>query len=181
MKNETGMLKFVHDIQVGHRLFTQPGKCQQIHGHSMEVELQLIVGFNVNGYAINDEGMDLEFGAVKKIFRDYLDVYYDHKLLLNKDDPWAQALYTQGDMTTVDSEYYESHKSKSTTLPGLIKFDGDPSTENIAKHIAMVMAEELRCTVYVTVQETGTNAVLRHAHPSPRQANIEAPSSWIGA
>jgi len=166
-----GSIGFKHDIQVGHRLYLQPGKCQQIHGHSMRVALDLHVNFDSDGYAINDEKKLLEFGDVKKRFRTHLDEFYDHHLLLNENDPWAQALYTQGDMTTVDSEYYESHKSKSTTLPGLRKVPGDPSTENIAGWIARFCADEFQCNVFVEVQETGTNSVLRSAKPYRRKAD----------
>lgn len=160
-----GTLVFTHDIQVGHRLYLQPGKCQQIHGHSMEVSLRLEVHFNEDGYAINDEGRDLEFGAVKKIFRDYLDSFYDHHLLLNEDDPWARSLYN------TDSAARARTDEPPLTLPGLRKLPGDPSTENIAFWIAQWCAEELRCLTIVEVQETKTNAVVRTATPSLRKAN----------
>ena len=164
MIEASGILVFTHDIQVGHRLYLQPGKCQQIHGHSMEVSLRLQVHFNDDGYAVNDEGMDLEFGAVKKIFREYLDDFYDHHLLLNEKDPWAREVLIGNDIL---SEYRQ-------TLPGLRKVPGDPSTENIAKWIAQWCAEELRCMTIVEVQETKTNAVVRTAVPSPRRANPTA-------
>jgi 6-pyruvoyl-tetrahydropterin synthase len=152
-----GMLKFSHDMQVGHRLFTLPGKCQQIHGHSMTVILSLNVYFDPkDGYAVNDEDKQLEFGEVKKHFRSYLDDFYDHHLLLNENDPWAS-------MVSLDSDHFE-------TLPGLRKVPGDPSTENIAGWIAQWCAEEFRCTVFVEVEETNTNAVMRTAYPSLRKA-----------
>ncbi len=157
---DKGMLKFTHDIQVGHRLYLQPGKCQQIHGHSMTVILSLNVTFNNNGYAVNNENRALEFGAIKKTFRDYLDGFYDHHLLLNEDDPWAQKL-----------RILVSTVAEGNTLPGLHKVPGDPSTENIAKWIAQWCAEEFRCVTFIEVEETNTNAVMRTAHPSLRQTS----------
>jgi 6-pyruvoyl-tetrahydropterin synthase len=117
---EKGMLKFTHDIQVGHRLFLQEGKCQKIHGHSMTVMLSLNVNFDLDGYAINDEGSQLEFGAVKKQFRQYLDEFYDHHLLLNENDPWAGSLFAENEGSQFET---------LGTLPGLRKVPGDPSTE----------------------------------------------------
>lgn len=165
-----GTLVFTHDIQVGHRLYLQPGKCQQIHGHSMEVSLRLEVHFNEDGYAINDEGRDLEFGAVKKIFRDYLDGFYDHHLLLNENDPWAD-IFVAKDNIRFDDPEEPASMADWVTLPGLRKVPGDPSTENIALWIARWCAEELRCLTIVEVQETKTNAVVRTATPSLRKAN----------
>jgi 6-pyruvoyl-tetrahydropterin synthase len=181
-----GTLVFVHDIQVGHRLFTLPGKCQQIHGHSMTVNLRLQVHFNGDGYAVNDELQLLEFGAVKKVFRGHLDDFYDHHLLLNENDPWANATIAM------------DGSNDRLAIPGLRKVSGDPSTENIAFWIARYCAEEFRCLTVVEVEETATNAVVRTAQPSPRKANtqvfiereghaqpgdkgpIESPSGWVG-
>lgn len=165
MNNETGMLKFAHDIQVGHRLYLQPGKCQQIHGHSMTVLLNLQVSFNEDGYAINDLGTMIEFGTAKKVFRGHLDEFYDHHLVLNENDPWAQPLHQTGYSKAPRQE--DGHFTPMT-LPGLRKVPGDPSTENIAKWIAEYMSNAFNCTVYVEVEETGTNAVIRHAHPRDR-------------
>lgn len=160
MIDKAGALQFSHTIQVAHRLYRQEGKCQQIHGHSMKVSLTLeIRDFTKDeyGYATDQEGRLLEFGAVKKVFRAHLDANYDHKLLLNKDDPWAgNLLHTAG--------------VKSEGLPGLIKCNGDPSTENLAGWIAQFCAEEFRCDILIRVEETETNSVYRAASPSPRRA-----------
>lgn len=163
MNNEIGALKFTHDIQVGHRLYLQPGKCQKIHGHSMTVLLSLQVHFDTDGYALNDDSDQLEFGEVKKHFRHHLDTEYDHCLLLNENDPWAQPLRYQDKSIPISDQ--------GVTLPGLKKVPGDPCTENLTRWIAQWCAEEFRCMTYVEVKETGTNAVVRHAHPSPRMAN----------
>jgi len=67
---------------MAHRLSLLPGKCEQIHGHSWWVELEIIG-------PVNGEGIIFEFGAVKRVFRSYLDFEYDHHLLLNDSDPIA--------------------------------------------------------------------------------------------
>jgi 6-pyruvoyl-tetrahydropterin synthase len=159
MSDDYGKIEFGHDIQVGHRLFLQPGKCQQIHGHSMHVHMALYVAFDKDGYAVNNDHDQLEFGEVKKAFRHHLDHFYDHHLLLNENDPWAGIVVPQSD---------DWPKNMPGTLPGLRKVAGDPSTENITLWIARFAADEFRCTTTVTVQETNTNAVTRTAHPQPK-------------
>jgi 6-pyruvoyl-tetrahydropterin synthase len=137
-----------HNMEIAHRLFLMPGKCQQIHGHSMQVELTLQGMPNKNGIF---EGLD--FSDVKKRFRSYLDGHYDHHLLLNTDDPWARPLYNHSELTDNMDFEHMGH------LPGLVRVDGDPTTENLVKWIGHWALQEFKLPCRVTIQETGTNAV----------------------
>ena len=128
----------------------------------MKVLLELfIVDFtrDKDGYATNDKSELLEFGDVKKEFRRHLDDNYDHKLLLNKDDPWSRRL--------VRPEKEAGQGFRQGHLPGLVKVEGDPSTENLAGWIAAWAAEAFSCDVTVTIQETETNSVRRSASAFP--------------
>jgi len=98
----------------------------------------------------------LEFGAVKKLFRGYLDADYDHHLLLNANDPWAQDL-------DPDQRYGGSTEPK--LLPGLKIFDGDPTTENIARWIAQWAANTFSRQCEVIVEETHVNAATSTSRP----------------
>lgn len=133
-----------HNIEVAHRLMNLPGKCQQIHGHSMIVTMRFDGPLNENGILC-----DIDFGSMKRAFREYLDSRYDHHLLLNKDDPWARTIaFAEGEQK----------------LPGLMTTPGDPTTENIAKWIcdwAVSAFEPDGVTaIHIDVQETGTNGAL---------------------
>lgn len=116
-----------HNIEVAHRLFEMPGKCENIHGHSMWVTLTLRGELDEHGIL---NGID--FGTLKKDFRDHLDMTYDHHLLLNEKDPWAKSL-TPLDLTRLNEGAVYKR------LPGLQKVPGDPTTENIAKWVAIFM------------------------------------------
>ena len=138
-----------HSVQVGHRLFLQPGKCQNIHGHSMKVHLKLYGDVDENGIF---EGMD--FGSVKRAFRMHLDTMYDHHLLLNKDDPFCTGLYL-----SIPGDEELKQLGPGVTLPGLIPCDGDPTTENIAKWITAWAINEFELDCDVTVDETDSNSI----------------------
>jgi 6-pyruvoyltetrahydropterin/6-carboxytetrahydropterin synthase len=105
-------IKVRHNVEMAHRLFLTPGKCEQIHGHSWSVTLEMFGNVDSHGLL---EG--LNFSDVKKDFRAYLDETFDHRLLLNPSDPWSQ-LYVD----------------RLGPLPGLKSFEGygDPTTENFA-------------------------------------------------
>lgn len=142
-----------HNIEVAHRLLLLPGKCENIHGHSMQVEL-MIFG------AVNDKGIlaGLEFGTVKKQFRSYLDETYDHHLLLNDKDPWSTLL-----APVLGNEV--DRLVQSDVLPGLVTLPGDPTTENIARWIGEWAYETFGGNTaagirhfQVIVDETATNS-----------------------
>lgn len=154
---------YVQDyIQVGHRLIDLPGKCQQIHGHSMLVRLY-IVGVNKDGYIVDAEGTVLDFSDIKRVFRNYLTAEYDHHLLLNERDPWAQPIYRPA------NEAYRQAYTPSE-LPGLTKCVGDPTTENIAKWIAEHMNVFFPVSK-VTIEETKSNGVTHKMVPEPELYN----------
>lgn len=131
-----------HNMEVAHRLSLTPGKCQNIHGHSMWIDLHIYGHLDpLTGLLTNPSGDPLEFGLVKQQFRHYIDAVYDHHLLLNRQDPWI----------------------KGKSVPGLAIFDGDPTTENLAKWIAVWASEEFQATSKVRLHETSVNAALAEA------------------
>lgn len=148
------LLTVKHNIEVAHRLSQTPGKCENIHGHSMMVELCIRGKIGPAGLLIinPDSGLPnegpLEFGELKEWFRGVLDKQLDHRLLLNNHDP-----------ILVDG---------AEALPGLQVFPGDPTTENIAKWVyeaayQQYIQMELRPTagrsmMHVTVYETLVNS-----------------------
>lgn len=128
-----------HNIEVAHRLFLLPGKCENIHGHSMWVTLYLKGNLNASGILES-----IEFGTLKKEFREHLDVLYDHRLLLNSDDPWARRVDTTNET--------------NARLPGLKLCPNDPTTENIAKWIGEYCKSNIHDSVHaVDVWETSVN------------------------
>lgn len=146
------LIRLTHNMEIAHRLFLMPGKCQQIHGHSMQVQLDLFGYPNKNGIFES-----LDFGDVKKAFREHIDKEYDHRLLLNVNDPWARMLF-------VDNGRHYTGESQPDyvnvgRLPGLVTVPGDPTTENLVKWVGQWAAEHFKLSGRIYIQETGTNGV----------------------
>jgi len=137
-----------HNAEIAHRLSQLPGKCQQIHGHSLQIRLEMQVWVNGNGIGCVDrEGLlSLDFGQVKKQFRRHIDETYDHRLLLNERDTLLSAF----DVSVAGATRYDGY-------PGLKECRGDPTIENISRWIGEWSAEEFGCPVTLTVDETNTN------------------------
>jgi len=142
-------LKISHNMEIAHRLSLAPesSKCYKIHGHGMQVELLFLVEQGADGMAVNSANQPMEYGDMKKMFRDHIDGKYDHHLILNEEDPWA--------VTLIDRN--KGVNGVEGTLPGLVTVPGDPTTENLAKWIAEWACGNYRCDVICCIDETQTN------------------------
>ncbi len=127
-----------HNCEMAHRLYRTSGLCEQIHGHSWDVHLRIYGEVNSNGMLAG-----INFTDLKREFRRFLDTNYDHRVLLNSEDPWAQRM--------------ELVYGSPTHLPGLQTMDGDPTTENFAaviggwyKHTAGHLVDGIDVTVWET-------------------------------
>lgn len=133
-----------HNVEMAHRLSTasSPPKCVSIHGHSWWVTVR------IEGAALDEEGMLLEFGAFKRAWRHFLDTSLDHHLVLRRGDPMVAAI--------------------RQVMPDarLLEFEGNPTTEALARWLhgrAEEVVAQLDASVPLRVarlhlQETAVNA-----------------------
>jgi 6-pyruvoyltetrahydropterin/6-carboxytetrahydropterin synthase len=130
-----------HHFEAAHRLFLTPGKCENIHGHSFQCGVEIYGSVDKRGMVCS-----LDFGTVKQVFRNHLDSFYDHRLLLNEEDDWAQVV----------------HLEEPEKLPGLQALPSDPTTENLARWIGAFMLDQFKDAgitgLDVALQETRVNA-----------------------
>lgn len=120
-----------HNIEIAHRLYETPGKCENIHGHSMWVTMKIRGSVNAKGMLSG-----IEYGELKHLFRVHLDERYDHHLLLNAADPFAHPIFT----IARDESGHLVPEGDQAFLPGLSTLLRDPTTENIADEIARDMS-----------------------------------------
>lgn len=70
----------------GHRLMNHPGKCRNLHGHSVKASI------SVKQAQLNDQAMVCDFSTIKDCVERYVDECLDHNFLLHKDDPLIPSL-----------------------------------------------------------------------------------------
>ena len=97
------------DFCYGHRLLNYEGKCRHLHGHNGRVVLTLA------GTTLDDRGMLLDFGEIKRIVQRWIDDELDHRMILRRDDPAVSALQELGEP--------------------LVLTDQNPTAENLARLI----------------------------------------------
>jgi len=93
----------------GHRLLNYEGKCRHLHGHNARAIISL------EGPRLDDRGMLIDFGDIKREVQHWIDETLDHTMLLCRDDPILPVLRERGERVFV--------------------MDVNPTAENIARLI----------------------------------------------
>lgn len=118
-------------FEAAHRLMLHPGKCSNLHGHSYRVIVEL------EATEVAKDGMVLDFGELT-YFKDYLEIYYDHCLILNVDDHKLLNLLTQN----------------SIFASTIRVMNNEPTAENLAKEFYEWLSMRYKGVKSVTVWET---------------------------
>lgn len=105
-----------HEISCGHRVVGHEGKCRFFHGHNYRFEL---VCRNASG--LDSIGRVIDFSAIKSLLCEWLETNWDHRMLLWCDDPMLAAM-------------------QSVSAESLVVVPFNPTAENMAKHLATVVA-----------------------------------------
>ena len=81
-----------HNFETAHRLphLGQSSKCFNLHGHSWTYEV------TVASDTVGEDGLVVEFGALKKLLRTWTDVHWDHGAMLGAADPLLSVLSAEG-------------------------------------------------------------------------------------
>ena len=91
----------------GHRLLGHRGKCRHLHGHNGVLEVTL------RRTGLDRMGMVMDFERIKSAVEDWVKAELDHRMLLNRRDPLAEALRALGEP--------------------VVTLSGNPTAENIAR------------------------------------------------
>lgn len=75
----------------GHRLMHHPGKCRNLHGHSVKAAI------SISHTELNTQGMVCDFADIRDCVEQYIEQYLDHNFLLHKDDPIIPLLESQNE------------------------------------------------------------------------------------
>ena len=77
------------EFDAGHRLINHEGKCKNYHGHRYVVEVTCGV---VPSGSLDSVGRVVDFSVMKTVFGSWIDKHLDHGMVLQKDDPFIDAL-----------------------------------------------------------------------------------------
>ena len=80
------------NFDAAHRLLNYNGNCNNLHGHTWTVDIEID-----SDRDMDEVGMLLDYRVIKQYFKDY----YDHKTILNMDDPLVDILMANNICVTI--------------------------------------------------------------------------------
>jgi len=105
------------EFDAAHRLLGYDGMCANIHGHRYVVELTL------SGYVNEATGFVVDFSHIKSLFKKWLDLRWDHHVILHPDDALVNILRANEQLVFCDKSL------------------GNPTAENMARYLFNLAAE----------------------------------------
>lgn len=99
-----------HDISCGHRVHGHESKCAHLHGHNYRIH------FKVKAHSLDEIGRVMDFSVIKTKLCDWLETYWDHKMLIWVDDPMLD------DLLDIDPI-------------GVVPVEFNPTAENMAMYL----------------------------------------------
>ena len=125
---------------MGHRVMNHKSKCKSLHGHRYKIE----VGVNdevITTKGSSDEGMVLDFGDLKKILVEEIDLEYDHGFIISKED--TQLMKSFGVELVQEFEDNGRFINLNDLEVKIIVVDFIPTAENLAKHWFKILKKRL--------------------------------------
>lgn len=111
---------------MAHALVGYEGKCSRLHGHSYQLEVTVECEANNLQDSGSEEGMGIDFGAIKAVVERHIIEPYDHSLLLRHTEQTAEAV-----------------EALSRCFEGVYAFDWQPTSENILLHFAALLTPHI--------------------------------------
>lgn len=105
-----------HDISCGHRVHGHESKCANLHGHNYRIFFTI----QPDNKQLDMLGRVLDFGVIKSRLCEWLETWWDHKMLIWVDDPMLD------DLLDIDPE-------------GVVPVEFNPTAENMAQHLVEVV------------------------------------------
>jgi 6-pyruvoyltetrahydropterin/6-carboxytetrahydropterin synthase len=125
------------EFDAGHRVLGHKGKCQNIHGHRYVAELTITCS------CLDDLGILLDFSEIKRVVGEWIDLHWDHNLLLNSQDPLANAEFNQ-----VKKPYLFIRKNPTAEVMVLELVD--VARDLFAENKELRRVEITKCRIYET-------------------------------
>ena len=167
-----------HNFETAHRLPFLGGKCKNIHGHSWKAKFHLVrVGLEGG---VDENGISMDYASVKKVIRQWIDMYLDHGMMIGHDDSLIDDIWNDGCKifvfgTGTNSEGDDNYEN----VPGY-KQRPWPTVEAVAEMLCFKIQELFNekpdnnvWIVGVEVQETAVNfATYTQAVPYNQDAEV---------
>lgn len=94
----------------GHTLMNHESKCRNLHGHNY------VAHITCEAESLDEVGRVIDFSVIKEEVKGWIDKYWDHKFLINRDDPRVGALQRCGGKDLVLVPYNPTAENMAADL-----------------------------------------------------------------
>jgi len=115
-------ITIAHRFEMAHRLMNHSGKCRFLHGHSYLAEVE------ISAERPTKNGMVLDFADLKESVTKFIDLFWDHAVMLNEEDPLVEAI---------------AEAMKGEENPRIVTIAGDPTAEKMALLLFEIAEERI--------------------------------------
>lgn len=115
-----------HDFSAGHRVVGHENKCAYLHGHNYRAWFYCAA-------SLDSVGRVIDFSVIEQKLCQWLEINWDHRFLIWKDDPLKQSLL-----------------SISRDSVAIVPFN--PTAENIAQYLVDVIGSTVLADTGVTLR-----------------------------
>ena len=120
-----------HDISCGHRVCGHETKCRFLHGHNYRIT------FTCTAEVLDELGRVIDFSVIKETLCEWLEIHWDHKMLLWERDPILMGMRKLADAGSEFGGLDQVWNESVVTTPF------NPTAENMASHLLEVIGPEL--------------------------------------
>lgn len=124
------------EFESAHRLSNYIGKCSRVHGHNYKVIVTC-----ENDY-IDNRGILIDFGDIKKVVKEHIIERFDHRLILNGFDEDNRRLFREFDQDW------------------LVWVEYNPTAENMANHFLAIIKDYIPFVKQIEVFETPDSSAI---------------------
>lgn len=144
-----------HNFETAHRLPFLGGKCSSIHGHSWKAKFYL-QAYQLEG-GMDENGISADFGSVKKVIRQWIDMYLDHGMMIGGDDSLLDDLWNDNSKVFI----FGPHDGYQDEVDISYAHRPWPTVEAVAEMLCVKIQEQFGSDLWVIgveVIETATNS-----------------------
>jgi 6-pyruvoyltetrahydropterin/6-carboxytetrahydropterin synthase len=134
-----------HDFSCGHRVCGHETKCRHLHGHNYRVT------FTCQAERLDSIGRVVDFSVLKSTVCEWLEIHWDHKMLLWEHDPVATLLLDVASIAEEEGGVNPSDYAAIEVGQSIVKTTFNPTAENMAHYLLHVVSPACLVGTGVTV------------------------------
>lgn len=124
------------EFESAHRLSKYEGKCKRVHGHNYKVTV------TCEAVDLDERGILVDFGDIKKVVKAHIIERFDHRLILNGHDDENRKLFREFDQDW------------------LVWVEYNPTAENMAIDFLKIIGEHIPSVKSVEIYETPDSSAI---------------------